>query len=68
VAFGGPLKSQPHSPQNFFPGGILALQLGHSNSIFAPHCSQNFIPSRFSDWHFGHFIFMPPEGFTQVKG
>jgi hypothetical protein len=27
--------------------------LGHFSSIFAPHCSQNFIPSRFSIWHFG---------------
>jgi hypothetical protein len=30
--------------------------LGHANAGDAPHFSQNITPSRFSNWHFGHFI------------
>jgi hypothetical protein len=46
----------PHSPQNFFPGGILVLQAGHSRAMQVPHSSQNFTPSRLSDWQLVHFI------------
>lgn len=55
----------PHSPQNFFPSGILALQEGHAVSSFAPHSSQNLIPSRFSEPQWGHFIFCPL--FSKIK-
>jgi hypothetical protein len=35
--------------------------LGQITSNLAPHSPQNFIPSGFSNWHSGHFIFHPKE-------
>jgi hypothetical protein len=36
--------------------GISVPQLGQSISQAAPHFSQNFTPSRLSNWHFGHLL------------
>jgi hypothetical protein len=39
--------------------GLSELQRGQSLSNLTPHSPQNLIPSGFSNWHFGHFIFVP---------
>ena len=34
---------------------------GHRNSIGALHSTQNLAPSELPNWHFGHFIVLPPK-------
>src|SRR5215469_16278204 len=47
-----PGSGEPHSPQNFLPGGFSELQLGQRLSSGAPQSPQNLLPAGLSLPHF----------------
>jgi hypothetical protein len=50
-------KLWAHFPQNMKSGGLKKLHFGQISSILDAHFPQNCIPSGFSNWQDGHFIF-----------
>jgi hypothetical protein len=42
--------------EEFLAGKVFRITLGQICMNFTPHSEQNFLPSRFSAWHLGHFI------------
>jgi hypothetical protein len=46
----------PHSPQNFWPGGLAVPHEGQASVSAVPHSPQNFWPAGLSAEHRGHII------------
>jgi hypothetical protein len=56
----------PHSPQNFWPGGLAVPHEGHASVSAVPHSPQNFWPAGLSAEHRGHIIL--GEGYRSPAG